>query len=423
MKSKEKHTEDWTAQMTDWAETGHEWPDEDLELLLRHKEAVDACQDMMNMKNALAQVEDADKLDVEEEWRKFESRISSKEEAPVKPRPPFRFIWGVVSGVAASLLLFLAWSWYSDMPDVSRKEVAKNMPVNKVISQPKSALSVSKRGTASHPFLIQSSAASSVAKVTIRPASSADSAALLASHVSVPVVRGEERMEAETVSAADKQEMARLESSVVKTNTITIPRGKDYKLTLADGTIVWMNANSRLIYPSEFEGGERRVALEGEAYFKVKKDAAHPFIIMTKRLQAKVLGTELYVCATARKSHVALINGKVEVSNGTSSFHLHPGQDATLRQNGKLSVENIDTDYYTYWRDGYYYFDNETLIQVMQTLSDWYNVNVVFENERAAHTRIQFFNRRHDSIREVVKSLNNLNAFEVRIQGNTLYVN
>ena len=89
----------------------------------------------------------------------------------------------------------------------------------------------------------------------------------------------------------------------VQTNTVEMTKGRDFKLVLCDGTEVWLYAASRLVYPSLFVGKERRVYLKGEAYFRVAKDAKHPFVVVTDRMEARVLGTELNVCCRRGSHH------------------------------------------------------------------------------------------------------------------------
>ena len=134
-------------------------------------------------------------------------------------------------------------------------------------------------------------------------------------------------------------------AEVVETHTLTTPHGKDFKLTLADGTIVWLNAESRLEYPSRFVGSERRVKLTGEAYFQVTKDASHPFVVETEQLQARVLGTELNVRSyKAADSQVTLINGKVEVCADPAKneyTQLLHGENALLCRYGSFPSSRV----------------------------------------------------------------------------------
>lgn len=104
-------------------------------------------------------------------------------------------------------------------------------------------------------------------------------------------------------------------------NELIVPVGGEYRLVLADGSVVYMNSASRLKYPVRFTGGERLVELEGEAYFEVTKNEAHPFVVRTKRLDVTVLGTGFNVMAYRKdaRTEVTLVNGKVDVTSGKSA--------------------------------------------------------------------------------------------------------
>jgi transmembrane sensor len=206
--------------------------------------------------------------------------------------------------------------------------------------------------------------------------------------------------------------------------TLRIPRGKMFKLTLSDGTEVWINNDTRLTYPSQFTGKTRHVWLQGEAYFKVHHDARHPFVVSAGNVQTTVLGTEFNVRAhDAADTHVTLISGRVAVSSKSGAqTRLTPGKDASLQANGNLAVKDVDVDSYLYWRDGYFYFDGASLESIMEELGRWYNMNVVFRNEQAKSLEMHFICGRKDGIDRAVKLLNMMGKARVERRGDTLYI-
>ena len=122
--------------------------------------------------------------------------------------------------------------------------------------------------------------------------------------------------------------------------TLTTPRGKDYHVTLADGTEVWMNADSRLEFPKQFTGSQRRVKLKGEAYFQVAKNASKPFIVETDFFNTTVLGTTFNLKAySAKDANIVLVEGSVRVNAKGHEITLKPGQQAIL--NSQSSILNI----------------------------------------------------------------------------------
>lgn len=205
---------------------------------------------------------------------------------------------------------------------------------------------------------------------------------------------------------------------------LTIPRGQTYKLVLADGSEVWMNNDCRLVYPNRFVGDERRVRIEGEAYFKIAPDREHPFIVETDGMEARVLGTEFNVRAYGRSDvHVTLIKGSVEVtSDAQHTARLVPGQDAELNDDGSLGVAEVDIESYIYWRDGYFYFDNVSLENIMQDIGRWYNLNIVFENASVRDYHLHFLADKRGGVDHVIKLLNSMGKVNVSRKGNTLTV-
>lgn len=205
-------------------------------------------------------------------------------------------------------------------------------------------------------------------------------------------------------------------------HTITIPPGKTFKVVLADGSEVWLNAGSQLTYPTVF-GDTRDVELQGEAYFKVKHDAAHPFTVKAGNVLTRVLGTEFNVrCVNNQPVHVTLIKGLVNVSTQDhQSVTIHPGEDATPDANGSFSIHNVDTQSLTYWKDGYFYYDNTPLYEIMDDIGPWFNVKVVFRNPAARRYRMHIFFDRHH-LDEAISQINMMEKVHVKKLGDTLII-
>ena len=191
------------------------------------------------------------------------------------------------------------------------------------------------------------------------------------------------------------------------------------------GAPVWLYADSRLIYPSQFVGRERRVYLEGEAYFLVTKNPERPFVIGTERMEARVLGTELNVsCRKDADSpwHVALVTGKVEVQNRNTISLLEPGQGVTITDDGGMLVAEEDMERYTSFRDGFILFDDMALSDIAQQLGRWFNVSVEISSERLASMRLHFLYKRSDDMKRILTLLNSFGEFKAVIRNNTLLI-
>ncbi|MBV4358892.1 FecR family protein [Pinibacter aurantiacus] len=164
-------------------------------------------------------------------------------------------------------------------------------------------------------------------------------------------------------------------------NTLSTPKGGQYKLVLPDGSKVWLNAASSITFPTQFATQERRVSITGEAYFEIAADAARPFYVKAKETDVKVLGTSFNINAYDDESEIAttLLIGAVMVSVGSRSQRLQPGQQAQSKGEELLLQKNIDTEAVVAWKEGYFNFQDMRLQAVMRQLERWYGIEVAYE--------------------------------------------
>lgn len=167
--------------------------------------------------------------------------------------------------------------------------------------------------------------------------------------------------------------------------TLSVPKGGKYKLTLSDGTQVWLNADSKLKYPIQFRGNTREVELEGEAYFEVARQEKQPFYVKTKNEKVKVLGTHFNVSVYEedRSSRVSLLEGSVEVSVKETASILKPGTQSVVRDN-QIKVESIDVDEVMAWKNDEFIFNHESLESVMRKVARWYDLEISVSPELQA---------------------------------------
>lgn len=204
-----------------------------------------------------------------------------------------------------------------------------------------------------------------------------------------------------------------------------MPAGKDIEVILADSTKVFLNADSRLEYPSTFEGTQRTVRLHGEAYFDVTKDSSRPFVVETAHTQTTVHGTKFNITSyDGQPTKITLIEGKVAVKNLKSGRmeQLVPGDNVSVAESGEMTKTTVDVDGYVYWQEGFFYFDDQPLSEIMQSLGRWYNVSVVFVNRKAMDYRFHFLCDRNGDIDHAITLLNRMKKLHVTRQGNTLVV-
>lgn len=167
----------------------------------------------------------------------------------------------------------------------------------------------------------------------------------------------------------------------VQQNTLKTPKGATYELVLADGTLVSLNADSKLTYPSAFENGDRIVELEGEAYFQVKKTKDHKgFIVKTGDQQTKVLGTKFNINAYSDNEGIrtSLQEGAVVVSRQNSAVQLKPSEQAFV-EGGKLRSRTVDIEQVLSWKSGQFYFDGHNTEEVLQQIARWYDIKVTYK--------------------------------------------
>jgi len=167
-------------------------------------------------------------------------------------------------------------------------------------------------------------------------------------------------------------------------NVIETPRGGQYQVTLADGTIVWLNAASSLKYPTAFAGKERNVELTGEAYFEVAKDKSKPFNVKVNGMKVEVLGTHFNVMAYDDESSIetTLLEGSVKLTKQGASTTLVPNQQGSLgRGASDFRVANVATQNVIAWKNGFFKFDNENIQTIMRKIARWYDVDINYKGD------------------------------------------
>ena len=214
---------------------------------------------------------------------------------------------------------------------------------------------------------------------------------------------------------------------------VVIPYGRRSDIKLSDGTKIILNAGSRLIFPHRFTGKYRKVYLEGEAYFDVTKNKEHPFVVSTGNMNITVLGTEFNLKNNASENEleVVLVEGEVSLKE-RGSFHL-PGKEIKLKPNqkaiynkleDKTSVEsNVNVQYYISWKSGVLKFKRESIVNVFDRLSRYYNVHFVTESSVELNRKISGKLDLKDSLDAVMKVVADAAPITYRIENDTVFVN
>ncbi len=172
------------------------------------------------------------------------------------------------------------------------------------------------------------------------------------------------------------------ESNQTQYHQLIIPYAKRSFLTLSDGTNIWVNANTRLVYPEVFNKDKREIYVDGEIFLEVAPDKERPFLVKTNTLDVNVTGTSFNVSAYENDDYtsVVLVNGNVNVrAKGKKQTNLKPN-DMLLFSNNQLSISQVDIENYTSWRLGTYVFNKEKFSVVLRKLSRYYGKELVLSD-------------------------------------------
>ena len=162
-------------------------------------------------------------------------------------------------------------------------------------------------------------------------------------------------------------------------HTLIVPQAGMFQFTLPDSTQVWLNANSKLRFPDSFPESERRVFLEGEAFFEVAGDERHPFVVDMEGTEVTVLGTTFNV-STFSGVAATLVEGAVRMTTGSASVMMNPGQLAQV-DDGQIAVHQADLQQVLAWKNGEFYFRNQEIGEILAQLSQWYEFDVHYQGE------------------------------------------
>lgn len=218
----------------------------------------------------------------------------------------------------------------------------------------------------------------------------------------------------------------------IEYNTLKVPYGKRFNVTLSDGTIVYLNAGSALKYPIDFAAGKvRKVFLSGEAYFDVFRDTKHPFIVNINKVNVKVLGTEFNISAYPEDTSVntVLVEGSVKIFEKgkedqiSYSRVINPNDLAIWnKKQESISVKSVDSKIYTSWLNGKLIFRNTKFKEIRKVLERKYNVKIINKNSTLDE---QLFDATFDieTIEQILKSFSSISTINYKIEDNIILIN
>jgi len=206
-------------------------------------------------------------------------------------------------------------------------------------------------------------------------------------------------------------------------NTLIVPKGGLYKIQLADGSEVWLNAETKLRYPVHFGGvAKRTVFLEsGEAYFRIKKNTEQPFIVNAAGVDVRVTGTEFNVNTYTKYHTTTLVHGSVQLSAGTIATPLQPGEQSIFTGTAFIK-RTVDVDTYTAWKDGQIIFEETTLEEVMNSLCRQYDFTAEFVLPELKERKFGGRFRKTGQIEDVLTAIGKAGNIQFSIRGKTIFI-
>lgn len=229
----------------------------------------------------------------------------------------------------------------------------------------------------------------------------------------------------ETLDAGRITDLAQNINSERAYSIIETPKGGEYCLKLSDGSVVCLNSQTTLLFPDKFSGDKREIELvRGEIYIDVAPNKEAPFFIKTQDMCVKVLGTKFNLYTYDETYQTTLVSGAVEVFFPSGkTFRLKPSQQLTHKKDGEdATIETVDTSIYTSWVDGTITFKDESLEHIMNSLSRWYDFEVVYENTAIKNYEFGLYLDKHESIDPILRILESTDRIYFEIEGSVIYI-
>ena len=324
-------------------------------------------------------------VDSQKAWGRFKRRVGASR--------PMKRIWRYAAAVALPLLILGGWAYYigqeNQLPDTLPQFDA------------------------------------SFSEATLVSDNGEQMLAQLDSLQQIPIGMGHATLVRQgELSLMEQSKQVADRDTVTPNNTLRTEAGKEYRITLADGTKVHLNYNTQLKFPVTFGRKARVVYLKGEAYFEVAHDAERPFYVVTENIKIKQYGTAFNVNAySSQRTSVVLVHGSVSLllDEEGPEILMKPHQRAIIGKDGKqVQLEEVNIEKYTAWNDGYFFFEDETLENIMETLSNWYNVKVVYESPEIKRLRFTGALDRYGKINPTLRAIGRTVDVQIKIMGRTI---
>ncbi len=325
-------------------------------------------------------------VDTQKAWNRFRHRIDTSRSIGK--------VWRYVAAVALPLLVLGGWAYYYTGQGGQPSEAASLFDTS----------------------FSEATLVSDAGEQTLTHLDSLQQIPIGKGHATL-VRKGELSLLEQNRQVADKD-------TVTPDNTLLTEVGKEYRITLSDGTRVHLNYNTRLKFPVVFGKKARVVYLKGEAFFEVAHDAERPFYVVTENIKIKQYGTAFNVNAySSDNTSVVLVKGSVSLlmDGSQAEILMKPHQRAIIAKEGKqVQLEEVNIEKYTAWNDGYFFFEDEPLENIMETLANWYDVKVVYESPEIKKLRFTGALDRYSKVNQTLRALGRTVDVKIKITGRTI---
>lgn len=344
-------------------------------------------------------------IDAERAWDKFVKQTGI-DDTNIKGKHviSFRHLWRYAAAVVLVAVVGAAGWWYTDYKKVTPPVISQE------IEQAMRQSEVSGKQVAMIEKIVNTTEATSVQE---------------------QIAQIKEELEDYTVSDDVVEEL-------LAATRVTTYHDKEFWLKLDDKTLVHLNYNSKLIHPERFGSDSRDVILDGEAYFMVAKDKSRPFVVHTPNGDVTVYGTEFNVNTRIKndnvndndnngkgeyRTEVVLVKGSIGVTpEGQAERMIVPGEQATFGENTGINLRNVDVTPYVAWNTGTFVFNDMPLSKLMEVLSKWYNMEVVYEDSTLQGLTFSGEFDRYGGVEPIVKGLNTAMGLDVSVKGNRMII-
>jgi len=232
------------------------------------------------------------------------------------------------------------------------------------------------------------------------------------------------------VNQTNKQVIPIMAQSIVQSisgeqdNTMVTKKGSEYWLTFEDGSVVHLNYNTSLTYPTHFSETDRTVYLDGEAYFLIAKDSKRPFRVIYHNGMIKEYGTEFNVNTRSKDGiEVVLVKGSISLipKEGHEQM-IKPGEMA-IAKSGNVQISKVDLEPYVAWNSGRFVFEDYTIERIMKVISQWYNMKVTFGSESIKHVHFTGDVDRYGTLSPILEAIRNVTGLDIEIKGEYIILN